>query len=117
MFGISMATKAYLALGPTDMRKSINTLSILVQGHLRLDPFCGHYFGFCNRRRNLVKVLYWDRNGFCLWQKRLERDRFDWPRRGEEVMELGQREFFWLIEGLELERIKGPGGLCYHGVL
>ena len=61
------------------MRKSMDALSALVSGQLSLDPFSGHLFAFRNRRRNLVKVLYWDRNGFCLWQKRLEKDRFRWP--------------------------------------
>jgi transposase len=54
MFGINRHSKVYLTLGATDLRKSINTLSLLVQGGMKLDPFCGHYFGFCNRRRNLL---------------------------------------------------------------
>jgi len=62
-----MQTRVYLSLGITDMRKSINTLSILVEGVLKLDPLSGHMFAFCNRSRNNVKILYWDRNGFCLW--------------------------------------------------
>jgi transposase len=68
--------QVFLAVGATDMRKAINGLCLLVQGHMELYPFAGHLFGFCNRRRNLVKLLYWDRNGFCLWQKWLERHRF-----------------------------------------
>ncbi len=117
MFGINRHSKVYLSLGATDLRKSINTLSMLVQGALKLDPFCGHYFGFCNRRRNLLKVLYWDRNGFCLWQKRLEQDRFHWPRKEEEILELGEREFLWLIEGLKFEQVEGHPELRYASVL
>lgn len=64
--------RVYLALGATDMRKSIDGLSILVSQHLQLDPFAGHLFGFCNRSRTIIKLLYWDRNGFCLWHKRLD---------------------------------------------
>ena len=58
------------------MRKSIDGLSILVSRQLQLDPFAGHLFGFCNRSRTIIKLLYWDRNGFCLWHKRLERPVF-----------------------------------------
>ena len=69
------------AMGETDMRKSVNGLSLIVSDMLDLDPFSGHLFVFCNRRRNILKILYWDRNGFCMWYKRLEEDRFRWSRR------------------------------------
>ena len=62
------APAVYLALGATDMRKQTNSLAALVQGTLGKDLFEGQLFVFCNRRRTLIKVLYWDRNGFCLWQ-------------------------------------------------
>lgn len=97
-------TRVYLGLGNTDMRKSINTLSVLVEGAMELDPFSGHLFGFCNRRRNIVKILYWDRNGFCLWQKRLEKDKFHWPESREEVLEIDQRQLNWLLEGLTVHQ-------------
>ncbi|MBU4287290.1 MAG: IS66 family insertion sequence element accessory protein TnpB [Proteobacteria bacterium] len=84
----SAQTRAYLALGNTDMRKAINSLSILVQESMDLDPFSGHLFVFCNRRRNILKILYWDRNGFCLWSKRLEKHFFRWPESSEEVMKI-----------------------------
>jgi len=58
--------RVFLAPGSTDMRKAINSLSILVEDTLRLDPFSGHLFVFCNLRRTILKILYWDRNGFCL---------------------------------------------------
>ena len=76
-------TRIYLAAGNTDMRKAINGLSILVQDRRRLDPLSGHMFVFCNRRRDIIKILYWDRYGFCLWQKRLEKHFFSWPERSE----------------------------------
>lgn len=75
MFTPSAGIRVYLALGNTDMRKAINGLSVLVEGNLSLNPFSGHLFVFTNRRRNILKILYWDRNGFCLWQKRLEKHR------------------------------------------
>ena len=106
----------YLAAGSTDMRKQINSLSILVQERMELDPFSGSVFVFCNRRRSTVKALYWDRNGFCLWQKRLERDRFRWPETREEVMQISPRELRWLLDGLSLMQSGAHGQLQYASV-
>jgi len=102
MFPVLPAVRVYLATGVTDMRKSINGLSILVAEHLELDPFSGHLFAFCNRRRDMVKILYWDRNGFCLWHKRLEEDVYQWPQTDTDVMPLSTRELHWLMDGLAL---------------
>jgi transposase len=110
-------TKVYLALGSTDMRKAMNGLSILVEERLELDPFSGHFFVFCNRRRDRVKILYWDRNGFCLWQKRLEKDRFIWPEVSDDVMEIDHRSLNWLLEGLDLYRVKAHQQLRYATLL
>ena len=96
--------QVYVAVGFVDMRKSIDGLSILVAERFALDPFAGHMFAFSNRRRTVVKVLYWDRNGFCLWQKRLERERFRWPESREQVLRIEQRELRWLLEGLEIHQ-------------
>lgn len=96
------ATKVYLAPGGTDMRAGINRLSLTVQSILDLDPFSGHLFVFCNRRRDAIKVLYWDRNGFCLWHKRLETHRFSWPERVSEVMDITPQQLGWLLDGLTL---------------
>lgn len=93
--------QVYLALGATDMRKAIDGLSLLVSQQMELDPFSGHLFVFCNRRRTMLKVLYWDRNGFCLWQKRLEEHVFRWPRSESEVLRIGARELAWLLDGLD----------------
>ena len=109
--------KVYIAPGVTDMRKAINGLSILVQEQMELDPLSGHLFAFCNRRRDIVKVLYWDRNGFCLWQKRLEKDRFRWPESPEEVFGLDMREFSWLIEGLSIYQHEAHAKLQYDSVI
>lgn len=117
MFTPSAGIKVYLAIGNTDMRKAINGLSILVEDSLSLDPFSGSLFVFTNRRRNILKVLYWDRNGFCLWQKRLEKHRFRWPEPGCEVVEIEGQELFFLLEGLDLSRIEGHGRLSYTTVI
>ena len=98
------APAVYLALGPTDMRKQIDSLAALVQGTLGKDPFGGQLFCFCNRRGTLIKILYWDRSGFSLWMKRLEKNRFVWPCREGELLEVGVRELEWLLEGLDIGR-------------
>ena len=109
----SSQMRVYLALGNTDMRKAINGLSILVQESMDLDPFSGHLFVFCNRKRNIIKILYWDRNGFCLWSKRLEKHFFRWPESSEDVMKIDQRELMWLVDGLEINQQKAHDRLSY----
>jgi len=116
MFITSPELKVYLALGHTDMRKAINGLSIVVES-LDLDPFSGHLFVFCNRRRKILKVLYWERNGFCLWQKRLEKQRFKWPKTEAEVLQVGQRELRWLLDGLKILQKTAHRQLGYTTVL
>ena len=96
--------KVYLALGTTDMRKSINGLSLLVEEHFDLDLFTGNLFAFCNRRRDMVKILYWSGNGFCIWLKRLEADQFRWPDSEREVMEITPAALDWLLHGLDLRQ-------------
>ncbi len=91
-----------MAVGNTDMRKSINGLSILVEQAMDLNPFSGDLFVFCNRFRTIVKILYWHRNGFCLWHKRLEKDRFKWPQSVEEVITIDQHQLQWLLSGLDI---------------
>ena len=91
----------YVKPGKTDMRKQINGLSILVAEELDLDPFSGALFLFCSKRRHLLKILYWDRNGFCQWQKRLERDRFPWPMNRSETAEITREQFLMLLEGID----------------
>lgn len=116
MFRPSPGIKVYLALGYTDMRKSINGLSIIVAQHFELDPFSGHLFVFCNRCRNIMKILYWDRNGFCLWHKRLEKDKFKWPESPGETFMIDERELMWLMEGLDLKQQTAHKRLKYSAV-
>jgi transposase len=108
--------KVYLGLGATDMRKSIDSLSVLVSEHLNQEVFSGHLFVFCNRRRTILKILYWDRNGFCLWHKRLEREQFRWPVNEEAVGEISSRELHWLIEGLDIHQAQAHGELNYGSI-
>ena len=111
------ATKVYLAPGVTDMRAGIDRLSITVQGLLNLNPFSGHLFVFCNRKRDALKVLHWDRNGFCLWHKRLEKHRFCWPEHAAEVMNITAQQLGWLLDGLTISPRGAHPNLIYKSLL
>ena len=104
MIYLGEKARVFLALGATDMRKAINGLSLLVADELEGELFNGDYFAFCNRARTIVKILYWDRNGFCLWQKRLEKDHFKWPKEQLETREIGKKELTWLLDGLDIRQ-------------
>ena len=110
----SSGIKVFLGIGQTDMRKSIDTLSILVSEQMHQDTFSGNLYVFCNRSRTILKILYWDRNGFCLWHKRLEKDKFRWPESEKEVEEISIRELNWLVEGLEIKQPGAHGSLKYE---
>ena len=86
MIGLPSETRVWLASGPTDMRRGFDGLALLVQETLKRDPHCGHLFVFRGKRGGLIKVLWHDGQGMCLFAKRLERGRFMWPRtEGEAV--------------------------------
>jgi transposase len=102
MLNLPPSVKVFIASGATDMRKSIDALSILTQGTLEKDPFSGHLFVFCNRRGDKVKILYWDRNGFALWYKRLERGIFRMPKVQNRVFSIKPNELNLLLEGIDL---------------
>ena len=101
MIAIPAGTRVYLAMGPTDMRKGFDGLSMLAQDTLKQDPFCGHLFVFRGKRGDLVKILYWDGQGFCLFAKRLEKGRFVWPITKEGVVTLTPAQLSMLLEGID----------------
>ncbi len=107
MLGQQHDVQVFIALGATDMRKSINGLSIIVEEELGLDLFTGNLFAFCNRNRDIVKILYWNLNGFCVWKKRLEKDKFRWPESEQEVMRISRSALNWLLHGLDLSQAHG----------
>ena len=108
----------YLCRDPVDFRKGINGLSVLVESTLKCDPFSRNLFCFVNKRRNQIKVLYWQRTGFCLWLKRLEEERFKWPFHLEgPVVELDEAQLRWLLDGLNLKHLKPHRSLEYRTVL
>ena len=94
----------YLVSGATDMRKSIDGLSMIVSEVLELDPMSQAWFIFCNRQRDKLKILFWDTNGFWLYYRRLEKDRFKWPalQDKEAALSISQHQLNWLLSGLPL---------------
>ena len=96
--------RIYIACGYTDMRKQIDGLAGLVQHQFHLDPFSASIFLFCGRKRDRIKVLCWEGDGFLLLYKRLEGGVFQWPRTAEEVRELTHQQYRWLLEGLKIEQ-------------
>lgn len=94
--------RIYVRPGATDMRKAINGLAILVEQELELNPFEHAVFLFCNRQKRILKALYWDKNGFWLFQKRLEKHRFPWPERREAVVrEITPERLRMLLDGID----------------
>ena len=94
-------TKIFLRPGVTDFRKQINGLSIIVKEELKENIFSGFLFMFCNKNRSRLKILYWDKTGFCLWMKRLEKDKFPWPKNNEEKLEIDFEKFKMLLAGID----------------
>ncbi|MBR9910611.1 MAG: IS66 family insertion sequence element accessory protein TnpB [Gammaproteobacteria bacterium] len=96
-----MDVQVYLYSEPVDMRKSIDGLSVLVETEMKLAPCMEALFVFCNRGRDKIKLLCWERNGFIVWYKRLEKQRFKWPKSGETLHLTGQ-ELNWLLDGFDI---------------
>lgn len=105
MFRLDAALKVYLHREAVDGRKSINGLSMLVEQEMGRSPFAAAVYVFGNRRRNRIKLLLWDRTGFWLLVKRLEADRFVWPK-DQAVVELTVEQLHWLLDGIDLSAIR-----------
>lgn len=95
----------YLYSGTVDFRKSINGLLLIIEQEMGSSPFDDALFVFCNRQRDKIKALYWDKTGFCLWYKRLERDFFHWPKAGQRVCQLNAEQWYWLLAGADLSKL------------
>jgi len=93
--------RIYIRPGATDLRKAVNGLSAIVQEEMKKDPFSGSVYIFCNRERELIKAVYWDKTGFWLSQKRLEKDKYPWPMDEGEVRELKVEELQMLLAGID----------------
>jgi len=106
MIGLPSGTRVWLAAGVTDMRKGMDGLAALVQSALNENPFCGHIFVFRGRRGDLVKLLWFDGDGLCLFAKRLERGRFVWPQADSGSVALSAAQLSMLLEGIDWRRPK-----------
>ena len=100
------ADRVYIACGYTDLRRGIDGLAELVRQQFQLDPFSNTLFLFCGRKRDRIKALYWEGNGFLLLYKRLEQGVYQWPRSENEVRELTAQQYRWLMEGLKVDQPK-----------
>lgn len=105
MFGLGPATRIYVALGATDLRKGFDGLYGIVRDRLGLEVRSGHLFLFANARRNRLKILYWDGSGLWSCAKRLERGRFSWPVAEDQSdrVSLSQEELWLLLGGIDLK--------------
>lgn len=111
----SSSIEIYLHRDPVDFRKEVNGLSIIVEEKMRLSLFDEALFVFCNKRRTQIKALYWDKTGFALWQKRLEKDKFKWPRKyRDSVLTLSSEQWSWLLRGFNIHTMKPHEALFYR---
>jgi transposase len=101
----------YLACGSTDLRRAVDGLSSIVRQNFQIDPFGNYLFLFCNRARNRMKGLTWDKNGFCLYYKRLDGDgaRFRWPAEPDSVRDISVSQLRLLLDGFSVDPPKGFG--------
>jgi transposase len=104
MIHLPASVRVYLCLNPCDMRRSFDGLHALVRDHLKLDAFAGHLYLFANRRKDRLKLLYWDRDGFAIWAKRLEEGRYVIPssEAGSAQVQITSEELGALLSGIDL---------------
>jgi transposase len=114
MFALSTDLAVYVHRLPVDFRKSINGLAALVEQSMGLNAFSRACFVFCNRHRDKVKILLWERSGFWLLYKRLEEERFVWPDGQAAVIELSVEQLHWLLEGIDLAAMRAHRRLAYR---
>ncbi len=107
----------YLHRTPVDFRKAVNGLSVIVEQEMAMNPYSDSLFVFCNRRHDKLKILHWDKTGFVLWYKRLEKEKFKWPlREASDVIQLNEQSLHWLLTGLEIHPPKPHKTLQYKAV-
>ena len=106
--------KIYLHREYVDFRKAVNGLSAVIEQDCAMNPFDESLYVFCNRARDKLKILHWDKTGFVLWYKRLEKDKFKWPSEGEVIIELDEQALVWLLTGLPIRPLEPHKPLFYH---
>lgn len=104
MITLTAGTQIWIAAGVTDLRRGFDGLSAIVQTTLAENPFSGHVFVFRGRRGDLIKLLWWDGDGLCLFAKRLEKGRFVWPQAKDGAVSLTRAQLSMLLEGIDWRR-------------
>jgi len=95
----------YICIGIVDMRKSFNGLALIVESILKKNPCSGNLYAFCNKSRTIVKVLYYDGNSFCLWQKKIRGEKFFWPNNEMEIEKVLPEQLYFMLCGIDYCRI------------
>lgn len=110
MLTVPRSVRIFLATQPVDMRRGHDGLFAIVRNHWHLDPFAGHLFAFIGKRHDRIKILFWDRGGFVLYYKRLERFRFRFPSvsAGADNIELDAVQMSMLLDGIDVRSVRRP---------
>ena len=108
--------QVFLYQQPVDFRKSFRGLSAIVECELGHNPFAGQLYAFTNKQRNKIKCLFWEDNGFVLYYKSLEEEKFKWPKSADEVVTLTGQQINWLLDGYDINTMKGHKKLDYESV-
>ena len=103
MIGLPATVRVFAAVAPADLRRGYDGLARLAREVIDQDPLSGHLFVFANRRRDRIKLLYWDRDGYAIWMKRLERGTFRWPAPGADRVEWTAAELAAVLGGIDLK--------------
>ena len=108
--------QVFLYRNPVDFRKSYKGLGAIVELEIGHNPFDGGLYVFINRRRNKIKCLFWENNGFVLYYKSLAQEKFTWPNKGEDVIILNGQQMNWLLDGYDISRMKPHKKLYYESL-
>lgn len=117
MRDLNSFSEIHLHRRPVDGRKWINGLAAIIESEMKQNPFGDGLFAFTNRRRDVVKIVYWNKSGFALWMTRLEEERFRWPLKHEgDTINITSQQLTWLLEGYDITRMKPHAKLAYSAV-
>ncbi len=109
--------KIYLYRDYVDFRKQINGLTQVVINQMKLNAMDGSLFVFCCKRKDKLKVVYWHNTGFCMWQIRLEKDKFKWPiKHADKILNWNKEQFNWLLKGIDVSKLNPHKALKYDGI-
>jgi transposase len=106
MIGFPAVIRVFVAVGASDLRRGFDGLAQLARDQLEQDPMTGHLFVFANRKRDRIKILYWDQSGFAIWMKRLEQGRFNWPASDAVRVEWSSAELAAVLGGIDLKETR-----------